>query len=124
MTWAPISLESIYDHMNQTRAELRGPHQALFDIIRIEPCKWALHPWGDHGGGFWVVALFGTSVLWYNDIECGYNISTYSEFGRIVEYWCNQDDLATAVRKAYGMLQFNGTLTGQTGPPSPSKEAT
>ena len=65
----------------------------LWDAIRVEPEKWQQHPYGDAGGGFWVVALIGRTVIWYNDIEEGFNRSVYSEYGVIHDYWCNQDEL-------------------------------
>lgn len=61
--------------------------------IRIEPEKWRCSPWGDAGGGFWVVALQDDSVVWYNDIEDGFNVSKFTTRGVIDEYLCNQDSL-------------------------------
>lgn len=65
----------------------------LWNAILVEPEKWQQHPYGDAGGGFWVVALMGRTVIWYNDIEEGFNRSVYSEYGVIDDYWCNQDEL-------------------------------
>jgi len=58
--------------------------------IRIEPEKWRCSPWGDGSGGFWAVAADGDRVLWFNDIEDGFNWSPYSSRGTIGEYLCNQ----------------------------------
>lgn len=55
----------------------------VWRCIAIAPSKWGLSPLGDLGGGFWVVAIFGDSVIWYNDIEDGYNVSTYPTLGEI-----------------------------------------
>lgn len=55
--------------------------------------KWQQHPYGDPGGGFWVVALIGRTVIWYNDVEEGFNRSCYSVYGEIEDYWCNEDEL-------------------------------
>lgn len=65
----------------------------LWGAILVEPEKWHQHPYGDAGGGFWVVALMGRTVIWYNDIEEGFNRSVYSVYGVIDDYWCNQDEL-------------------------------
>ncbi len=67
--------------------------ERLWQMIRIQPAKWAKHTHGEEGGGFWVVAAFGTKVVWYNDIEEGFNRSRYRERGIIAEYWAEQDDL-------------------------------
>ena len=70
----------------------------LWEAIRIEPEKWQQDPYGNQGAGFWVVALVGRTVIWYNDIEDGFNRSRYSSYGTIDDYWCNQDELELAVQ--------------------------
>ena len=45
-----------------------------------------------------VVAVVGQECVWYNDIEEGFNISRFEEFGRIADYWCNQTELEHRVR--------------------------
>ena len=65
----------------------------LWEAIRIEPEKWGQHPYGEAGNGFWVVAIIGRTVIWYNDIEEGFNRSSYVSYGKIEDYWCNQDEL-------------------------------
>ncbi len=73
--------------------------QTLFAETRITPSKWSQKPWGDEGGGFWAVAVRGDRVLWFNDIEYGFNVSQYLEAGTIPrdQYWCNQDPLTGAL---------------------------
>jgi hypothetical protein len=63
-----------------------------WERIRIEPEKWQCSPWGDEGGGFWVVALRPDEVVWYNDIEDGFNTSPFTTRGVIAEYRCNQTE--------------------------------
>jgi hypothetical protein len=36
-------------------------------------------------------------VIWYNDREEGFNRSSYSEVGKIDEYFCNHDELDVAL---------------------------
>lgn len=72
---------------------MNASDRRLWEAISFTPEKWAQHPWGDKGDGFWVVAVIGRSVIWYNDIEEGFNISRYTKYGTIDEYWCNQDEL-------------------------------
>lgn len=69
-----------------------------WDRIAIEPEKWDCSPWGDDGGGFWVVAVDGDQVLWYNEIEEGFATSPFSVRGVIGEYRCNQDDFELFLR--------------------------
>ena len=90
----------------------------MWQAIRVIPTKWELHPWGDEGGGFWVVAIFGHHVLWLNDIEDGFNLSRYSAPGEIDEYWCNQDELHHSMNQIAEFMK-SGVSPGRFGPPKP-----
>ncbi|MHB0938131.1 MAG: hypothetical protein ACYDCO_24220 [Armatimonadota bacterium] len=90
----------------------------LWELIRIDPEKWQLHPWGDEGGGFWVVAIIGNYCQYYNDIEHGFNWSQYQEHGLISDYWCSQDDLEYGVQSLINAIQGLG-FSAQAGPPEP-----
>lgn len=72
---------------------MESRERLLWDLVRVTPMKWRLPPWGDMGGGFWVVGIIGCRVIWYNDIEHGFNVSRYEKAGTIAKYWCNQDEL-------------------------------
>jgi hypothetical protein len=74
-------------------AEYDDAVRSEWERIRIEPEKWRCSPWGDETGGFWAVAIDDGQVLWFNDIEEGFNWSRYSTRGTIDEYFCNQDEL-------------------------------
>ncbi|HET7584960.1 MAG TPA: hypothetical protein VFK13_08635 [Gemmatimonadaceae bacterium] len=110
-----------------TRAELEAriaselPHctpddRALYARAAIAPAKWQLSPWGDAGGGFWVIAVHEDRVLWYNDVEDGFNVSCFSRRGDVGEYWCNQDELRHALPRLAGELGV------RLGPPQPLPE--
>ena len=88
----------------------------LWNAIRVEFTKWQQHPWGDQGNGFWVVGFIGNQVLWYNDIEEGFNWSRYTTSGLIDEYWCNQDELNHAICALHDFIE-NDRPMGNFGPP-------
>jgi len=44
-----------------------------------------------------VVARKGDEVIYYEDIDEGFNVSPISTDGVIVEHWCNQDDLGSSL---------------------------
>lgn len=106
--WRPISEAELWDDINQSWDRMSWPQRRLWNAIRITPEKWQLHPWGDEGEGFWVVAILGKTVVWFNDIEDGFNRSQYNEFGLIRDYWCNQDELEVTVQ-----CLLNEIMTGQ-----------
>ena len=103
--WKPISVDELQNLILDCELEIEDTAIAsLWKFIKLSPQKWQNHPMGDEGMGFWVVAIFGRQVIWYNDIEDGFNISTYSIHGIIDEYWCSQLDLKSMLRSLYSSL--------------------
>lgn len=87
-----------------------GGATGLWEAIRIAPQKWQQNPYGDQSGGFWVVGLIGQTVVWYNDIEDGFNRSRFSTFGTIDDYWCNQDELEVTLQYLLSALEQGSDL--------------
>ena len=108
--WRPISEEALLARIEQGRVRMSGPELNLWEAIRILPQKWNQVPYGNEGCGFWVVGIIGTTVLWYNDIEDGFNRSRLTAFGTIDDYWCNQDELEVAVRDILNTLNHGHDL--------------
>lgn len=82
----------------------------------MPPQKWSESSYGTAGGGFWVVGIVGRTVIWYNDIEDGFNYSAYSNFGTIDEYWCNQDELEQTLKNISYRIE-TGLINARSGPP-------
>ena len=91
--WLPIGEEALRKRVAQGQARMTASERRLWNAIRVEPQKWKQEPFGTLGSGFWVVGLIGQTVIWYNDLEDGFNRSRYSCLGTIDDYWCNQDEL-------------------------------
>lgn len=108
--WEPISETALRTRVRQGRARMTPAQLRLWEAIRIEPEKWQQHPYGDQGKGFWVVGLIGRTVLWYNDIEDGFNRSRFAVYGTIDDYWCNQDELEVAVQYVLTALEHGSDL--------------
>ena len=89
----------------------------LWEAIRMSPVKWVQHPYGDVGGGFWAVAIIGTNVVWFNDIEDGFNISSYQTWGVIGDYWANQNTLIQAVQRVLNVVAHGFDFGPFCGPP-------
>jgi hypothetical protein len=99
--WTPITHEELQAEIQKTEHELKDGLLHFWQLIQIAPEKWQEKEYGDEGNGFWVVAIFGKQVIWYNDIEDGFNISTYRVYGRIADYWCEQDELSWCINKLF-----------------------
>jgi hypothetical protein len=117
-TWEPISREELEKLIRHDLAETSEEERAFYETVRTEPEKWRLTPWGDEGGGFWVVAVKGNQVIWYNDIEDGFNESRFVVHGEIPEdeYWCNQEELGWVLPRLRGEP---GTGYKMSGPRAP-----
>ena len=96
--WEPISESALLGRIAQCRTRMNQAEFRLWDAIQIPPEKWQQEPYGTAGGGFWVVGIIGFTVIWYNDIEDGFNRSRYSAFGKIDDYWCNEDELERTIQ--------------------------
>jgi hypothetical protein len=117
MSWQPLTAENLHTLLDASATRMSLPQRRLWEIIRIVPQKWASHPYGDLGGGFWAVALLGQTVIWYNDIEDGFNRSSYTVFGTIDTYWCNQDPLEIAVQHLLHAISTGSDHTACLGAP-------
>ncbi|MFP3834315.1 hypothetical protein [Chryseobacterium sp. SIMBA_028] len=106
MIWTPITIEEILEMIHSTENDLNDDLLSFWNLIKIDPEKWIEEEYGKEGDGFWVVGLIGRKVIYYNDIEEGFNISDYTTFGTIDEYICNQDDLRIAILNIYELLKF------------------
>ena len=118
MTWRPITIDEINELILRTERELNGDILNFWQLIRIQPTKWNEDGYGKEGNGFWVVGLIGTKVIYYNDIEEGFNISEYTTYGTIDEYVCNQDELAWTIGRLFELIKFGGQVRGQRGQPT------
>jgi len=103
--WQPISEDALRKRVAQGVSRMTPAQLRLWNAIRIEPQKWKQEPFGRDGEGFWVVGLVGQSVIWYNDLEEGFNRSRYESFGIIVDYWCNHDELELTVSYLMNALE-------------------
>lgn len=105
MDWGPISEDELLSQISDAEEGLEPPLLRLWEKIRIRPIKWALPPWGDLGGGFWVVGIIGQECVWYNDIEDGFERSPFDSPGAIGEYRCSQFELS------HILWQFRAEIT-------------
>lgn len=103
--WTPISIDELQALILAHQEQMNEQEHRLWGLIRVTPQKWSEQDYGEEGGGFWVVALLGQLVIWYNDIEDGFNITGYTDFGRIDSYTCDQDELYFTVRKLLRLIE-------------------
>ena len=114
-----MSEVDLWDEINTGWERMDIPQRRLWETIKIDPEKWVQHPYGDQGGGFWVVGIVGNVVVWYNDIEDGFNRSRYAKYGEIGQYFCNQDELQWTIRHILNEINDGEPSGFYAGPPEP-----
>lgn len=117
MDWEPIPEVLLWDLINEAESRMTPPQARLWKATRVPPQKWVEKSYGMLGNGFWAVAVIGSTVIWYNDIEHGFNESPYSSFGTIDEYWCNQDDLDLTVQYVLNRIESGQEYAPKCGSP-------
>lgn len=98
-TWNPIPLTKLKDLIREGISKMNPEQLVIWNQIIVPLEKWKEDEYGNEGGGFWVVAIDDEEVIWYNDIEEGFNISTFSIRGKIDEYRAEQDELQWTINK-------------------------
>jgi hypothetical protein len=99
MSWEPITFEELSFEISKREIDMESNLFDFWNKVKITPVKWSEDEYGKEGNGFWVVAKYKNFVLYYNDIEEGFNISEFESEGKIKEYCAEQDELRISVLK-------------------------
>ena len=106
--WLPITEVELLNKVQSSERVLTGELKDFWNLIKVTSEKWQEKEYGTEGYGFWILGICGQRVIWYNDIEEGFNISTFSEVGQINQYMCTQYNLREA------LLQLHQTISSKT----------
>ena len=93
--WVPISLHELESLVANQLADGPPDIATLFDRLRVPFRQVNLSRFGNRESVF-VVAQAGTIVMYYEDVEEGFNVSELLSDGSIATPGCEQFDLATA----------------------------
>ena len=105
MVWEPLSEARLLAGIQAAESAMEPRALAVWKLLRTRPVRWRLSPWGDAGGGFWVVAVVGQECVWFNDIEGGFDISPFTDWGVISEYRCSQLELHHCMHRYLELFQ-------------------
>ena len=95
-TWKPISEQDLAALIERDLAECTPEARALFSRFRVSLRPAAINR-GDRVESVYVVAQNGRSVIYYEDVEEGFNISALSTDGAIEEPGFEQWELRHAL---------------------------
>jgi hypothetical protein len=121
MEWEPISEADLWSKIIGAEDRMSPQILRLWEAIKVPPQKWTEQTYGTVGGGFWVVAIIGNKVIWFNDIEDGFNCSSYVVFGQLDEYFCNQDELEVAVQDVLMIIETGSGSIARCSAPLPGE---
>lgn len=92
----PATIEGVKEIVAGDLKDCDAEQLAAFDKYRVEPFSASIVRYGQTEGVL-VVARNGDQVIYYEDVEDGFNVSPISPDGRVLEHWCNQDELRFAL---------------------------
>ena len=97
-TWKPTTKEELQIILDEDLKECTVDQHELY-----LKCKVSLHKVPIMRNGkldeVFVVAQKGDDVMYYEDIEEGFNTSPLTDDGKIKEHWCNDDKLGWALQR-------------------------
>jgi len=96
MEWRPASVEEVKSIVNSDLSACDDEQIATFRRYAVEPYVAPILRYGAMETVV-VVARKGEEVIYWEDVEEGFNVSPIGEGRRIREHWCNQDELGYAL---------------------------
>ena len=96
--WNPISDQDFAKLFDEQYAELDQSQRASFERFRVRPWKATIHRFDEAETEFvYVVAQSKDGVLYFDDVEYGFNISAIDSSGTILQPGGNQNTLREAI---------------------------
>jgi hypothetical protein len=96
MEWRPASAEGVKKIVPDDLPECDDEQLAAFRRSAVEPYPASILRYGEMGSVV-VVARKGDEIIDWEDFEEGSNLSPVAPDGRVLEHWCNQDELKLAL---------------------------
>ena len=99
-TWQPATLKEVQRLLAEGVAELHPVHRQRFEAIRIAPRQVSVAD--SPGELIYVVAEHEGKLLYYSDIEDGWELETPNSSGGIDARGCNQFELTHIMYQTFG----------------------
>ena len=97
-TWQPISAAELEELIARQLRDCEPALSAVFDRYKVPPFRAPINRYGREEYVF-IVARKDDEVMYFEDVEDGFNFSRISSDNKILEHWCNQDELKFALRR-------------------------
>lgn len=90
----------LWDELNQGWERMSVQQRKLWEVIKIPPALWQFRGYEP----CWAVGLIGTTVLYYNHMESGFNRSPWTQFGVIDQYQSMDWNLETLLQHQLAVI--------------------
>lgn len=98
MNWQPATLDDVKEILRTDLIDCDALQTDAYNKYAVEPYLAPIKRYGSIESVV-VVARHKDQVMYYEDIEEGFNISPLGPDGDILEHWCNQDSLGFALNR-------------------------
>jgi hypothetical protein len=99
--WKPASRAEVERILSEQLAGCTPEQRAAFERLRVPLREAPIERYGRIDGVF-LVARKGNEVMYYEDVEGGFELSPLDAKGRILRKGCNQDPLQAALSRWMG----------------------
>ena len=96
MKWKPATIDEVREIVERDLTTCDGEQLSAFRQYAIEPFYANIRRYG-HAERVVVVARNHDDVIYWEDVEEGFNLSPLAPDGEILEHSCNQDELGIAL---------------------------
>jgi hypothetical protein len=90
--WRPIERGELEGIIREDLVACAPEQRAVFERCRMPLCKAPIERYGKLEYVF-IVAQRGDEVMYFEDIDAGFNFSPLDAEGKILQHWSNQDEL-------------------------------
>ncbi len=107
--WKPATVEEVQAIVTHDLAKCDDEQRAAFNKYAVEPYLAPIRRYRALERVV-VVARSGDEVIYWEDVEEGFNLSPVAADGQVMEHWCNQDQLGWALDAWIEGRGFHGRL--------------
>jgi hypothetical protein len=98
MHWQPATLEDVKKILKADLEKCDPQQIAIFKQYSVDPYFAPILRYGELENVV-IIAEKSGEVMYWEDVEEGFNISPVGPDGRVLEHWCNQDDLGISLNE-------------------------
>ena len=96
--WQPATIDEVKRIVIEDEGACSIDELEAFRRYAVDPYFASINRYGNSEHVV-VVARKSEEVMYWEDVEEGFNISSTDATGAILEHYCNQDELAIAIRR-------------------------